>query len=143
MYSLSTKVTTYWTGVGVLFKRRFLRNHSIVSVDEIDEGHLALVCFTDDPECCDVDRGQGKWFSPDGGTVVVGYDDGGGSGVYEGRGPSILTLSRRHGVRVESGLYYCEVPDAEGRNRMVYVGLYSNGTDLGVWEECHLHTTNE
>ena len=109
-----------------------------MTADEIGEGHSALVCFTDDPGCCDADRGQGKWFSPDGGAVVESYDEGSGGGggvVYEGRGSSILTLSIRGGVLVESGLYYCELPDAEGRNVTVYMGVYSNATDQGVWKE--------
>ena len=115
----------HFIDVGAFLGSHLLPNNSIVAVEAIGEGLDALVCFTNRENCCSGVEAA-RWLLPD--DTVVG---GSGDGVYESRGLDILTLNRQTGTELDSGLYRCEIPDAEGVNRTLYVGVYTNGTSLG------------
>ena len=102
-----------------------LPNNSLVTMDTIGEGLEGLKCLTNDENCCDDSLSGGGWLFPNDSVVPASGD------VYEGRGPSFLSLNRGSGVEVDNGLFRCEILDAEGSNRTVYVGLYSSDLSTG------------
>ena len=120
---MSLLILFHYTEVGVLFKGHLVPNNSIVTINNIGEGFSELVCLTNDENCCDSSSG-GRWLFPNDSVVPASGD------VYEGRGPSFLSLNSGSGVEVDNGLFRCEIPNTEGVDTTSYIGIYS--TDLGT-----------
>ena len=83
-------------------------NDSFVDVDDIGEGDTALLCHTNDTDCCTnaqtgTDVALGKWFFP-GGTNVPSS----GSNFFRNRGQSVVRLNRRNNPS-ERGRFICEL----------------------------------
>ena len=90
----------------------------------------ALVCVTDNPNCCRVADGSagttgvGEWLFP-GGDEVPGI---GGSatnmGIYRNRGTSLVRLNRQaDSTQMSIGDYCCELPDRDGDTQRVCVNV--------------------
>ena len=105
-----------------------------MTLEDIGEGGDALLCLTDNRMCCA--RAQspggdvlGDWYYPNG-TVVGNYYVDSYNRVmwefYRNRGQSVVRLNRRRGGA--TGIYHCEIPDANGVTQDIYVGLYTNDT---------------
>ena len=108
------------------------QNNSIVMLEDIGEGHDALLCITKRTACCrspytgDMGPALGNWFFPNGTRVPslgVGWD------FYRTRGQMVVRMHHRRGG-VE-GIYRCEIPDAMNVNQTIYIGVYSYST--GEW----------
>ena len=80
--------------------------------DKMEGGGVgeALLCYTDNTQCC---NDVGRWIQPSGGDVG---DQGGSStgDFYATRGSSVVRLHRRNNTS-PTGLYCCEVPDARSK----------------------------
>lgn len=99
-------------------------NNSVFSITDIGEGSNALICQTDRIHCCKQER-IGEWYYPNGTTVPI---EGGGYGFYRNReGNGTVRLNRRNNAVSSTGLFHCEVPDANGVNHVHYIGLLLNG----------------
>ena len=61
-----------------------------------------------------------EWFFPNGSSVS---NKGSGDDIYRGKGPSFVRLQRRNNAQT-TGIFHCEVPDANGTNQQLYVGVY-------------------
>ena len=111
--------------VGLFLKGSIYSNHSLVNISDIGEGSAALHCFTNKSDCCRRSEGQvsGEWYFPGNGSTV-GTSGGAGS-IYRNRGPSVVRLNRRNNAMMPSGVFRCEIPDANGTNQNIYVGVYS------------------
>ena len=114
-------------------------NHSFILLDNIGESNESLLCMTDLLACCRSEYTGGRWplgdwFFPNDTAVpntIIGY-----LGRYEempivwdfyrNRGPSVVRMHRRRGG--VTGIYRCEVPDANGVYQRMYVGLYTGNT---------------
>ena len=74
----------------------------------------ALLCYTDNAQCCDTtDANTGRWFGQNGGNVG---DQNSGRDLFVTKGPNVVRLHRRNTDTSPSGMYCCEVPDAQSTN---------------------------
>ena len=111
-----------------------LRNKSVVSLDEIDEGADALLCLTNSVSCCekgDDGTSGSMWYFPDSSLVPLGTQ-GSGLGVYITRGPSVVRLHRRSNSTIPAGIFHCEIPDASGIIQRIYIGVYPDHEVAGI-----------
>ena len=100
-------------GVYLSVKGIFIANASSILISDIGEGDEgALLCFTDLSQCCDSDSGrvEGEWHFPDGSPVQI---EGNGGNFYHDRGPGVVRLNRRNNATFPTGLYCCDVQDAD------------------------------
>ena len=93
-------------------------NNSVVSINDIGEGDNALLCVTDNPDCCFVNK-MGDLFYPN--NSVVGYSSI--NSLYRNRGQQMVRLNRRNDVLLPTvlGAYRCEIPDSGGRMQNIYI----------------------
>ena len=97
-------------------------NNSVISLTDIGEGSGALYCLTNSTSCCQsADTSLGHW------VLSNGYvpDASNSSGFYIERGPSVVLLNRKANEMGPIGVYTCQVPDASGINRTMYIGVDS------------------
>jgi hypothetical protein len=90
-------------------------NNSEVTVTDIgDRMEGALLCYTDNAQCCNTSPtvNTGRWFQLDGDDVG---DQSGPGGFYVTKGPNVVRLHRRNNTS-PPGTYCCEVPDARSIN---------------------------
>ena len=114
------------TESNIIFRGYIYENNSIVTVDEIAENDGALLCYTNNVECCESSR-QGEWYFPNGTTVGTSGD---GSGFYRNRGPSVVRLNRRNNAMMPTGVFRCEIPDASGTNQSIYIRIDPRGEGI-------------
>ena len=97
----------------------------MVSLRNIGEGSTALYCLTNSTTCCQsADTGSsslGQWI------LSNGYipDNSSSDGFYIERGPSVVLLNRQVNELGPTGIYTCQVPDASGVKRTMYIGVDS------------------
>ena len=112
-------------GVGLRFilRNKAYQNNSLVSLENIGEGHDALYCIANKSACCRnpyTPRALGNWFFPNGTRVPS-------SGLkwdfHRTRGQMVVLLQRRRGG--ENGIYHCVVPDATNVIQTIYIGVYT------------------
>ena len=97
------------------------------NLTDIGEGDDALLCLTNNTQCCrGPDNlnggGLGEWYFPDGTLVPSGNT----FSIYRNRNRSTVQLNRRNNAQSPTGVYRCEIPDASGSNRSVFVGVDGN-----------------
>ena len=85
---------------------------------DIGEGDDALLCVTDNTECCRT-GGDGEFFYPDG--TAVGFSSI--NSIYRNRGEQLIRLNRRNGATSPLGRYRCAIPDASGVTRSVLITI--------------------
>ena len=117
-------------------------NNSKITVteigDRIEGGGVggALLCYTDDDQCC---NDTGRWIEPGGGSVgnmsvVTGE-------FFVSRGSNVVRLHRRNNS-YPSGVYCCEVPNV--RSEMIRTCANIGGLLLVNskchFDDCALHT---
>ena len=97
-------------GVHLSLRENFIANNSRIRITDIGEGtDRALVCYTNNYSCCNV-QGRG-WFFPNGSLISSANVS---RSVYLSRGRIMLSLNRRNNAMPPSGLYCCEIPDRDG-----------------------------
>ena len=84
----------------------------IVITDIGSSDEESLLCFTDNPNCCDGENRMGQWYLPD---MTEVRTEGTGDSFYRDRGPSVVRLHRRHNVMMPTGEFCCEVSDVNGK----------------------------
>ena len=100
-------------------------NNSAIALTAIGADNNALICLTNFTTCCSNSEtggtdSLGDWRLPDG-SLVPGGASGSTASIIRTRGPSAVLLHRRNNVMVPSGLFSCEVPDASGVLRFIYI----------------------
>jgi len=122
-----------------------LSNNSILALEDVGKDKDSVICWTDRQDCCHstftVGGSLGKWYFPDRSTVKFSADyelSDRKSPIYRNRGHQVVALNRRRGG--EDGVYWCEIPDEQGKMHSVYVGLYSaaGGTGMCFAYQCGL-----
>jgi hypothetical protein len=93
-------------------------NNSVVLVGDIGEGDDALLCFTDNQDCCTNRRGE--FYFPDGSRVPTSLA---GQDFYRNRGSQFIRLNRRNGAVSPVGTYRCELPDANGMISVILIRI--------------------
>ena len=102
-------------------------NNSIVNIEEIGEGSSSLLCLTNNIQCCrhyylSSVTTYPHWYFPNGSYVErYGYFDS----LYRNRGPSVVRLHRRNNATMPNGVFHCTIPDINGTDQKIYVGLYT------------------
>ena len=120
----------------------FYGNNSNVAIGDIGEEDDALLGITDNTQCC---RGTditstnavplGHWYFPDGTQVQDGLDTS--SDIYRNRAPSVVRLNRRNNATSPTGVYRCEIPDANGTNQSIFVGVNSHDNQGITYRQLH------
>ena len=97
----------------------------MVNLTDIGEGYNALHCLTNLTTCCrGADGGPaGEWFLPGQTSPVIHVAADDTKNFTRSRGPSAVLLNRKTGVVGPTGLYTCQVPDGNGMERTVYIGV--------------------
>lgn len=112
-------------GVRLSLNGELIANHSYVDVDNIGEDDNALLCHTNNSECCSsYYPGQiraGEWYYPDG--TYVGIEAFYENEFYRNRGSQVVRLNHRQGDFTQRGLFRCELPDSTWIQRTVYVNI--------------------
>lgn len=98
------------------------QNNSVVPLSRIGEGDSgALFCRTDNTNCCGtIPNRFGQFYYPSGTQVPV---SSAGQGFYRNRGNQLIRLNRRDGATLPTGRYRCEIPDANGVMKSIYITL--------------------
>ena len=113
----------YFTGVYFMFMLNgtVYLNNSAVPLLGVGEGDHALQCRTSREECCRTLPNQfGKFFYPNGTEV---FNKRSGYGFHCSRGQKVIHLNRRSGVISPAGKYRCEIPDADGDMKSIFIDL--------------------
>ena len=96
-----------------------------MTLEEIDLCSDALLCVTDQRNCCrpaqiGMDVFYGNWFFPNETRVPSETTQ---QDFYRTRGASVVRLHRRRGG--EEGIYRCEIPDTLNIIQTIYIGVYT------------------
>ena len=119
-------------GVQFSLNGTIYKNNSLVTLENIGDGHNSLLCITNLTACCrppytsEMKLAIGNWFFPNGTRVVSA---GNNWDFYRTRGQMVVNMIRRVGG--EDGIYHCVIPDAENVNQTIYIGVYTVST--GEW----------
>ena len=95
-----------------------------MTLEEIGEGDNALLCLTNRSNCCH-DTSEGEWYGPDKMKILDSMDNN--ADFYISRGPSLVRLNKINDMSLP-GVFHCRIPDAEGTNHNIYIGVYSHGS---------------
>ena len=99
-------------------------NNSIVSLEDIGEEDDALLCYTNSDACCENNLRSSstrEWYFPNRTTVSIDHAKG---NFYRNRALSLVRLNRRNNATMPTGVYHCEIPDANETIQSVFVGIY-------------------
>ena len=113
--------------VGLLLQGYLYSNNSIVTLSDIGEDSFSLLCYTNNTQCCRYRYYPSarytirEWYFPNGTNVNV---KGAQGDFYRTRGSSVVRLNRRNSTMIPTGVFRCEIPDANETNRSIYVGVY-------------------
>jgi hypothetical protein len=94
-------------------------NNTVVLVGDIGEGDDALLCVTDNRDCCDTGR-EGDFRFPNRSLVPT---SSAGQDFYQTRGSQFIRLNRRNGVVSPVGTYGCGLPDANGMISVILIRI--------------------
>ena len=111
------------TAVYLNFGGENLPTHSYVAISELGTTEdTALVCRTDQANCCNGDIIEGGWFNPDG--TMVEFNANSSQGFYSSVDSKGVHLLRGSGIPVE-GIYTCRATDSSSTTNSVFIGLYN------------------
>jgi len=126
---IESVVPYYFPGVGLSLNGMTLTNNSIVTNTVIGTDTAALLCTTTYTPCCSSDNQETQWYFPNGSQVpnnpALPY--------RRTRGPGRVILSRNT-ESTTTGIFHCDIPDANGVTQSLYVGIY----DMNTGESCTL-----
>lgn len=88
---------------------------------EIGEGHDSLFCLSNKENCCEATSSSG-WVFPNGSAVNDMPEHG---HVYQGRRKNTNLLQHHSGTPNVSGIFHCNVVDANNKSQHLYIGIYS------------------
>ena len=113
-----------------------LTNNSIVTNTDIGTGSAALLCITTYTPCCTSANPETQWFFPNGSQVPnnpsLPYQR------WRGFNPGRVILIR-NSESTTTGIFCCDIPDANGVTQSLYVGIYTSTTGKScTMSECWL-----
>ena len=122
-FCLATRVASDFLSTEAIFilRNQTYLNNSIIAINDIGVGDNALLCVTDNPDCCKGNAtGEGQFYYPNNNRVngIASRDS-----LYRDRGPQVVRLNRRRDVLSPTGIYRCEIPDSTGMNANIYINI--------------------
>ena len=87
---------------------------------EFGEGDNALLCKTNMESCCRNPNRLGQFYYPNGDQVPIKIQ---GEGFCRNRGIKMIRLHRRESINSPTGTFRCEIPDASGEMKSIYITL--------------------
>ncbi len=89
-------------------------------IGDSDNDGDALLCMTDNTNCCS--NPNGEFYYPDGTAVGFSFTNP----LYRNRGEQVVRLNRRGDATSPLGRYRCDIPDASGTTRsiFIYIGMF-------------------
>lgn len=107
----------------------FRRNNSVININEIGEGVVGLLCFTNKLDCCEPSSSSsGEWYFPNGSAVEKGDE----MTLYSHQGPSVVRLYQNNTSLTPIGIFRCEIPLENGTNQSLYAGIYPINRGLRI-----------
>ncbi len=103
----------------MLGDRMYIDGDTVLITDIGDSGVTggdALLCMTDNTNCCS--NPNGEFYYPDG--TAVGFSS---NSLYRNRGVQVVRLNRRGDVTSPLGRYRCDIPDASGTTRSIFINI--------------------
>ncbi len=94
-------------------------NNSMVSIREIEVGNNALLCVTDNQNCCSSNSG-GEFYYPENNEVNIRPF---GESFYRNRRSQVVRLNRRNDAVSPLGTYRCDILDSTGKFRSMFIKL--------------------
>ena len=88
-------------------------------MQEIGEAENALLCRTNNADCCKSSR-NGEFYYSNGTVVPIRKA---GRGFYRDRGEGEIRLNRLEEATLPMGKFRCEIPDANGDIQNLYITL--------------------
>ena len=111
-------------------------NNSIVTNTDIGTGSAALVCTTTYTPCCTSANQDTQWYFPNGSQVpndrYLPYQR------TRGQNPGRVNLNRNSESNIK-GIFHCDIFDANGTIRSLYVGIYNATTGESCTLSGYLH----
>ena len=113
--------TTNPLSVYFVLKGSVYLNNSAISLEEIGEGEDALICRTNNRDCCATPPNRaGEFYYPKGDLVPIRSRT---EDFYRNRGEGEIRLNRIVGSTAISGRFSCAIPDANGIIQVAYIYL--------------------
>lgn len=132
-------------GVWITHNDRVLPNNSIVNLEDINfQGKGTLKCWTSWYYCCNAaftldNEFIGHWYLPSGESVGFKSDYiYSGIDIYRSRIHQVVLLHRKEGGT--EGIFHCSIPNENGENIDLYVGIYKSSTPAGNDHNFFIHT---
>ena len=114
--------TTSPLNVYFVLKGSVYLNNSAISVGEVGEGEDALICRTNNRECCATPPNRaGEFYYPKGDVVPIRSRAG---DFYRNRGEGEIRLNLIAGSTAVTGRFSCSIPDANGAIQVVHIYLF-------------------
>ena len=101
-------------------------NNSVVNITDIGTGSAALICTSTRPGCCLSTDGS-HWYSPDGSAIERTDTTYYRTRTVGAQGGGTVRLNRNSGATT-TGVFHCDILDANGDLQSIYVGIYTNTT---------------
>ena len=113
--------TTSLLSVYFVLRGSVYLNNSAIALEGIGEGEDALICRTNNKDCCATPPNRaGEFYDPKGDTVPIRSR---AEDFYRNRGDGEIRLNRIIGSITVSGRFGCAIPDASGTVQVVYIYL--------------------
>ena len=96
------------------------QNGANCPMSDIGEASNALLCMTDNTNCCNAPHLIGEFYSPDGSRVGVRAS---GDSLYRNRRQGYIRLNRRNGATSPLGRYRCDIPNSNGVMQSIYINI--------------------
>lgn len=96
-------------------------NNSVAPLARVGESDNALLCVTNNVDCCGTLPNRfGEFYYPSGEKVPI---NAAGDDFYRNRGDQRIALNRRVGTTSPTGKFRCEIRDANGDVQNIYINL--------------------
>ena len=107
------------------------QNGANCPMSDIGEASNALLCMTDNTNCCNAPHLIGEFYYPDGSRVGVRAS---GDSLYRNRGQGYIRLNRRNGATSPLGRYRCDIPDSNGVMQSIYINIVDSKLRLEFFQ---------
>ena len=108
-------------GVMLMHNNKMIENGSVLSIEVVGEGEMALICHTSRKKCCSTMRHRyGEWYYPGGSNTVPNF--GSNEKFYRNRSDDgkVLLHKRPNNMQAETGIYCCVIPDRDDNCCLLY-----------------------